>query len=169
MVTTRGRKAEAKRKEPSWSDEDDTTSTGGTDDDSDYEEEKQHAERLLQKAAMVRSDRAKKQRVERFQRLHPPLEMLPPEIMRYVMLFLDQAQDIMSLSLLSKHLRQSITGEIVVRAAVFSGGKARDACGEVMRLVESKAIHVPTDFPYVCDWSMPNAASGWISVTNTIR
>ena len=78
----------------------------------------------------------------------PPFEMLPPEVVSHMMLFLDNARDIYSLSMIgSKHVRGAITTEIVVRSAVFAGEKQKHRITELVEKgIQKKAVYLPDTF-----------------------
>ena len=77
----------------------------------------------------------------------PPLDILPKEILQKVMLYLDSAKDIYSLSMVgSKFLRGAITPELVVRAAYFTGGSVRTRICDVVRQVETLQSEIPSTF-----------------------
>ena len=78
----------------------------------------------------------------------PPFEMLPQEVMTHTMLFLDNSRDIYSLSMVgSKHIRGAITTEVVVRSAVFAGGKQQRRMKElVQKGIQKKAVYLPDTF-----------------------
>lgn len=90
-----------------------------------YEETQNVYESALAEAEKILQRKAKKRRKESWQRNHPPFEMLPVDVLPKVMLYLDSARDVYNLSLCSKSLRAAVSTEIVVRAAVFQGGKAK--------------------------------------------
>ena len=78
----------------------------------------------------------------------PPFEMLPQEVLTHMMLFLDNARDIYSLSMVgSKHIRGAITTEVVVRSAVFSGGKQQTRIQSLIdEGIKKKAVYLPDTF-----------------------
>jgi hypothetical protein len=104
------------------------------------------ADHALEQASKTRAQKAKKKRVEDWDRKHPPFEILPLDVLPNVFLFLDSARDVYNLASSSKYLRQIVTSEIVVRSAVFGGGKTREALGDIMNAVQKKSIHVPSTF-----------------------
>jgi hypothetical protein len=97
----------------------------------------------LEKASKMRSQKAKQRKIEAHAR-KPPFESLLPEILHTVFLFLDQTRDVYSLAHCSKYLRSIVTPEIVVRSAIFSGGKIKEAIHVVMNAVKKRSIHVPS-------------------------
>ena len=90
-----------------------------------HEQDMAETRLALEEAEQTRSRLSKKRRLESFERNHPPFEMLPTELLPNIMLFLDSARDVFNLSLCSKSLREAVSPEIVVRSAVFQGGKAK--------------------------------------------
>ena len=90
-----------------------------------HEQELIDTELALEAAEKNRSRLSKKRRLESWERNHPPFELLPNELLPNILVFLDSAKDVYSLSRCSKSLRDSISPEIVVRSAVFQGGKAK--------------------------------------------
>ena len=78
----------------------------------------------------------------------PPFEMLPPEVLTHMMLFLDSAKDVYALSMVgSKHIRGAITTEVVVRSAVFSGGKQQTRIQSLIdEGIKKKAVYLPDTF-----------------------
>ena len=90
-----------------------------------HEEDIVNTRLALEEAERTRSRLAKKRRIESWERIHPPFEILPTELLPTIMLFLDSARDVYNLSLCSKSLRRAVTPEIVVRSAVFQGGRAK--------------------------------------------
>lgn len=90
-----------------------------------HEEDIVNTRLALEEAERTRSRLAKKRRIESWVRNHPPFEILPTELLPTIMLFLDSARDVYNLSLCSKSLRRAVTPEIVVRSAVFQGGRAK--------------------------------------------
>ena len=134
MVGTRAQKRRAESNEPEGEGGADILedSTGSNIDD---------AELALEQAAKVRSRKAKKKKLESWNKHHPPFEMIClPEILEKILLYIDNAKDVYNLSMMNKSFRQSITPQIVVRSAVFAGGKSRDSIGDVMTLGKSESI-----------------------------
>ena len=77
----------------------------------------------------------------------PPLDILPKEMLQKVILYLDSAKDIYSLSMVgSKFLRSCLTPEVVVRAAYFTGGHVRTRICDVVRQVETLQSEIPSTF-----------------------
>jgi len=66
--------------------------------------------------------------------------------MTRIFLFLDNAEQIYHLSCMSKACRNALTPEVIIRAAVFGGGRIKRTMEQVMNLVERQAIHVPSSF-----------------------
>jgi len=62
------------------------------------------------------------------------------------MSFMDDARDIYNFAKCSKHIRNCVTPEIVVRSAVFAGGKTREAISNVIALVQENTIRLPSTF-----------------------
>lgn len=108
------------------------------------QDEDAEADTALEQAKLIRAAKAKRRRMEAFARNHPPFEMFPTDILPHIFLFFDSTKDVHSLSRCSKYLRESLTPEIVVRSAVFGGGKMRDAVGSVVQAIKNKSIHVPS-------------------------
>ena len=66
-----------------------------------------------------------------------------PDVMRCVMLYLDNARDIYQLSKTTKSIRSSITTQIVVRSAAFSHGKTHESMSSIASLLKTQSIPVP--------------------------
>jgi hypothetical protein len=99
-----------------------------------------------QLAEKARAKKEKKRRIQSWEQNHPPFEMLVPEVLRLVFLYLDSVRDIYNLSKCSKYIRQAISPEVVIRSAVFNGGKTWSSMSQVMDLVQKRAIQVPSTF-----------------------
>ena len=77
----------------------------------------------------------------------PPFEMLPQEVLQQVMLYMDDARDIYSLSMVgSKHIRSAITSEIVIRSALFGSNVSQSRITNLLTAVENYSIHIPSTF-----------------------
>ena len=98
----------------------------------------------LEEAEATRCLRAKKKKDERWQCNHPPFENIMPEIITNIMIYLDDSQDVYNFSKCAKFIRDAVTPEVVVRSAVFGGGRSREALACVMRYVQNRSIHTPS-------------------------
>jgi hypothetical protein len=116
------------------------------DEPSDLLLDPSEAEAALEEAEATLSRKNKKKRLESFERTHPPLELIPPEVLTHIMSYMDDSKDIYNFAKCSKHIRDAVTPEVVIRSAVFAGGKTRKAIQDVMTHVQNKAIHVPSTF-----------------------
>ena len=109
----------------------------------------EEAETALEEAEATRCRKIKKKKFEAFKKNHPPLELiLIPEITVQIMSYFDDCRDVYNFAKCSTSIRAAVTSEIVIRSAVFAGGKARQAISNVMNLVREKAIHTPSTFRY---------------------
>ena len=75
---------------------------------------------------------------------HATFQDIPRELLPHILSFLDDSNDVYTISKCSKYLRDSITPEIVIRSAVFAGGTAQKAIANIMQLVENRSIHMPS-------------------------
>ncbi|CAB9497498.1 expressed unknown protein [Seminavis robusta] len=116
------------------------------DDDETQLLDPQEAEAALQAAESTRLAKAKRKKVEAFQRNHPPFEIIASEVVNLILSFLADPMQVYSLSKCSKFIRDAITPEVVIRSSVFAGGKSRAVIGDVMTLVQMGVIHVPSTF-----------------------
>ena len=85
----------------------------------------------------VLKHKAKRKRLEKWKRNHPPFfETLIPEVVEVILSFLDDARVLYNLSNMSKGFRNVIAMNpgLVVRTAVFAGGRTRQSVTEVMDL-----------------------------------
>ena len=51
--------------------------------------------------------------------------MIPEELLPHILLYLDSAKEVWQLGNLNKSFRRAITPEIVIRSAVFQGGRTK--------------------------------------------
>ena len=121
------------------------------DDAFQQEAEQQQAQKNNADVENVKPPAQKKQRKDKVKdapTTKPPFEMLPQEVLTHMMLFLDNARDIYALSMVgSKQIRGAITTEVVVRSAVFSGGKQQRRMKELVENgIQKKAVYLPDTF-----------------------
>lgn len=74
----------------------------------------------------------------------PLLDLLPRGVIENIFLYLSSARDVYHLAFCAKFLRDAVTAEIVIRAAVFQGGVVREVITTIMDSVANKKIHTPS-------------------------
>lgn len=97
----------------------------GEDHDNNEDEEYQQLAEALAESLETQKQLTKKRRKDQWKRNYPPIEMLHVELLPKIFSYLDNAKEVYQLSLYSKSFARAITPELVVKVAVFNGGKSK--------------------------------------------